>query len=209
MSNFVGTPTIPERLHSQAIVFKAMAKRLAQTLRCGLPGKITAFDPNTQYASVQLTITENINGQPTPIPVLDDVLVLFPGDAAWCITFPSLIGAECYVCFADMCISAWATNGGVQNQEATRRHDLSDGFAILSPRSQPNVIQNYSTTALEIRSLDNATKISMDATNGIVLKGSKLQISGPTPVASVSSPDHSLPITVNGVTYYLKLSTAP
>ena len=164
-SPFVGTLTIAERLASENVLWKSVCKRVAYTLRVALPGVITAFDSVTQLCSVQLTITENVIVneviKATKIPILDDVLLMLPGDSAWCITYPSLIGSECLVLFADMCISAWSTNGGIQNQEVTRRHNLSDGFAILAPRSQPNRITDYSTTAMEIRSVDGLTKIAL------------------------------------------------
>jgi Phage protein Gp138 N-terminal domain len=173
-NSLIGTPSVAQRVQQQDLVFKQLAKRIASTMRCGLPGVITAFDPTTQYASVKLAITENLirtmgGTQIKEIPVLQDVLVLFPGDSNWCLTFPSLVDCECYVCFADMCINAWATHGFkgssgnwmAQDQEISRRHDLSDGFAILAPRSQPKAIQNYSTTAVELRSMDGATKIQM------------------------------------------------
>ena len=229
---FVGTSTVEERLHDPNVLWKSIARRVAFTLRSGLPGKIIAFDPTKQYATVRLMITENIVineiTNPTAIPDLQDVLVLFPGDNNWAITFPSLVGAECYVCFADMCINAWSTKGPAkdqggsptmpQNQEVIRRHDLSDGFAILSPRSQPNVIQNFSTTALEIRSLDNTVKIGMEE-SGITVTTPAFQVlaqllanslaTTQIPTPSSTSSDHSVPIVLNGVTYYMRLSSAP
>ena len=204
-SQFVGTPTIAERLANENTLWKSICKRVAYTLRVALPGKIVAFDPVKQWATVELQITENviINQLVTvmPIPQLNDVLVLLPGDNEWCITFPSLIGAECLVCFADMCINAWATSGGIQNQEVTRRHDLSDGFAILSPRSKPKAIPNYSTTALEIRSMDGLVKIG--------LASAGLQLTGPAAVPSSTPSNFSLSVTVNNVPYWLKLSDTP
>jgi hypothetical protein len=237
---FVGTATVSERLASPDVLWKAIARRISYSLRCGLPGVITAFNPVTQYVSVQLLITEKIfiNQEMTQksIPVLNDVLLLLPGDTNWCITFPSLIGAECYVCFADMCINAWATNGPgaapnqAQNQEINRRHDLSDGFAILRPRSKPNAITEYSTTAMEIRSADNTVKIALteseiSCTTPLLTVDAPMNVNGKvtvtdellanslgttqTPVASTTSSDHSVPIALNGVTYYIRLSVTP
>src|SRR5215472_13741265 len=107
---FAGTTSIAERTQLHSVVFKSLAKRIAASMRCGLPGVITDFNPATQYAHVQLTIAENLINltgggfSPTAIPELQDVLVMLPGDVNWCLTFPNLIGSECYVCFADMCI---------------------------------------------------------------------------------------------------------
>jgi hypothetical protein len=217
----VGSPSVAERTSQQSLVFKTLAKRIASTLRCGLPGIITDFNPATQYAKVLLAITENLLKAtglvlPTPIPVLEDVLVILPGDANWCLTFPSLVNSECYVCFADMCINEWSTHGFqknvngnwvARNQEVQRRHDLSDGFAILAPRSQKTVIPNYSTTKVELRSMDNATKITLSEANGIQLIGDHLELDFGTPVVSSSVNDkYALPVLINGVTWYLRLS---
>jgi hypothetical protein len=219
---FVGTATVAERTHRQSLVFKALAKRIAGTLRCGLPGIITRFDPVKQYASVRLVITENLikatgGVEPKAIPDLEDVLVLFPGDANWCLTFPTVVGCECYVCFADMCINQWATFGCLgsntdpvpRNQELQRRHDLSDGFAILAPRSQPNTIPSFSTTSVELRSMDNSTKLQMDKANGIQLKTNHLSIAGIVPIAGTTTSTFGLPVSINGIIYYIRLSTTP
>ena len=208
---FVGTLTVAERLASDNVLWKSICKRVAYTLRVSLPGKIVAFDPDTQLCSVQLTITENVIVneviKANSIPVLDDVLLMLPGDSGWCITYPSLVGSECLVLFADMCISAWSTNGGVQNQEVTRRHSLSDGFAILAPRSQPNKIANYSTTAMEIRSIDNTVKLSFTS-DGIAIT-SPLLSWNQVPVVSSTPASLAIPITLDGTIYWLKLSTSP
>lgn len=218
---FVGTPTVPERIADPNLLWKSICKRVAYTLRVGLPGKIVAFDSVKQYAVVRLMITENviINEviQAMPIPDLADILVMFPGDSDWCITFPSLIGAECLVMFADMCISAWATNGPSkdtngnptqpQNQEATRRHSLSDGFAVLCPRSQPNKIPDYSTSAMEIRSIDNTVKIALSAA-GIALTAPLLSWNQ-IPTAGTTPSSAAIPITLNGITWYIRLSNTP
>ena len=71
-------------------------------------------------------------------------------------------GDDCLVIFADMCMDAWWQNGGTGNsQERKRRHDVSDGFAILGPWSPPNVIADYNTEAAELRTLDGTTKMTL------------------------------------------------
>jgi hypothetical protein len=212
-SGFVGTPTVAERLADPDVLWKSIVKRVGRTLRVAIPGKILAFDSTTQYVTVQLGVTENIilNEviQATPIPILKDVLLLLPGDSEWSITFPSIVGSECLVHFADMCISGWAQNGGVQNQikGVTRRHSLSDGFAVLSPRSQQNVIADYSTSALEIRNLANTVKIAL-SNAGISFVAPVLKWNQP-PAPSTATPSFSIPITLDGTIYYLLLSPTP
>jgi hypothetical protein len=225
MASDFGTLSMTQRNPSQTMVWKMLAKKIATTLRCGLPGIITAFDPATQYCTVQLVMGERVL-QPdaslelTSIPALQDVLLMLPGDANWCLTFPSVVGSECYVLFADMCINDWSTNGMQQDssgklvpckQELVRRHDLSDGFAVLAPRSQPKRIANYSTTNVELRSMDGNTKIALTNSGTVLLKGTGLEIDGTegNVVPGTTTSTMCIPITLNGVIYYVRLSTTP
>jgi hypothetical protein len=84
---------------------------------------------------------------------------------------------------------------------------LSDGFAILGPRSQPNVIPNYSTTASEWRNIENTVKLALSS-SGIAIT-SPLLSWNKAPIASSSSPTLAIPITLDGTVYYIKLSTTP
>jgi hypothetical protein len=48
-------------------------------------------------------------------------------------------------------MDAWWQSGGVQNQVERRRHDLSDGFALVGFRSQPAVVSGYSAETAQLR----------------------------------------------------------
>ena len=127
-------------------------------LRVACPGIIQSFDPIEQTVTVQLALRENVSNSEyekkwKQIPQLLDVPIIIPRAGGYCITMPIRKGDECLVIFGDMCIDAWWEHGGIQNQmdKSMRRHDLSDGFAILGPWSQPRVIKNYSTDSCQIR----------------------------------------------------------
>jgi hypothetical protein len=62
---------------------------------------------------------------------------------------------------------------------------------------------------VELRSMDNATKIQMDQTNGIQFKTNHLAVTGIVPLSGVTSSTLALPIIINGTTYYIRLSTTP
>lgn len=100
----------------------------------------------------------------TSMPMLLDVPVVFPSGGGYTLTFPITAGDEALVVFASRCIDAWWQLGGIRNQVEFRMHDLSDGFAIVGPRSQPRVLSSVSTTATELRSDDGQTKVQV--TNG-------------------------------------------
>ena len=86
---------------------------------------------------------------------------------------PIAEGDECLVIFNDYCIDAWWQNGGTGNVQLTkRRHDLSDGFAIFGPFSQPLALSNYNTTNAELRTLDGTVKITVGESGVIITSGS-------------------------------------
>ena len=91
--------------------------------------------------------------------MLLDVPIVIPHAGGYSITFPINKGDECLVVFSDMCINSWWALGGIQNQEEKRRHDLSDGFAILGVYSQPNKIENYSLDSMQIRNKTGSSYI--------------------------------------------------
>lgn len=124
-------------------------------LRCASPGIIRSFNPDEQTVTVQLAIRERIkiDGIETDetIPLLVDVPIVLPMAGGFYLSMPIQPGDECLVVFGDTCFDAWHQSGGVQNQMSLRRHDLSDGFAIIGVNSQPNVIPGYQTNATQLR----------------------------------------------------------
>lgn len=131
-----------------------------------IPGIIEEFDL-VRGATVQPAIQAEVTNQDgskslATLPLLLDCPVQFPEGGDTVLTFPVKKGDECLVVFACRCIDSWWQSGGVQPQAELRMHDLSDGFVLLGFRSQPNITENISATAVELRSKDGATKISLD-----------------------------------------------
>ena len=147
---------ISERIGSEDEMYRSMGGAWANNLRVAIPGIIDSFDAATQTVTVQPTIREKIQKEDgsqewIALPLLVDVPIVLPRAGNFILTMPITKGDECLVMFSDMCIDAWFSNGGIQNQIEKRRHDLSDSFAILGCYSQPNVIPNYSTTSAQLR----------------------------------------------------------
>lgn len=97
------------------------------------------------------------------MPVLEDVPIVFPSAGGFTITFPIAAGDEVLVIIANRCIDSWWQNGGFQNPIEFRMHDLSDGFAIPGPKSQPKVIDSISSTDLQIRNDAGTAFLSIGA----------------------------------------------
>lgn len=153
--------------------FRSELKALNQNLRVALPGIIHAFDPETITAVVQPAVRyihSGESGKQTThfYPQLVDVPVIFPRGGGCTLTFPVKEGDECLVIFADRCIDFWWQSGGVQEPADDRMHDLSDAFAIVGPQSQMQKIGAISATAIEIRSDDGATRLSLNPESGTI-----------------------------------------
>ncbi|NOU95585.1 hypothetical protein GC093_20465 [Paenibacillus sp. LMG 31456] len=143
-----------------------MLDNFSNNLRVSAPGIIQDFDPITQTVSVQVALREKIIDADLmqhwiEIPMLLDVPIVIPRAGGYALTLPIAAGDECLVIFSDMCIDAWFSSGGVQNQIEKRRHDLSDGFAVIGVWSQPNKIPNYSSTAAQLRTNEGTVYISL------------------------------------------------
>ena len=148
--------TIAERTNSEDEMFRLMGDAWSNNLRVSIPGIVVAFDAVTQTVTVQPALRENIrdeNGNVTSVnlPLLVDVPIVFPRAGNFVLTMPVTAGDECLVIFADFCLDAWFSSSGIQNQIEKRRHDLSDGIAIIGLWSQPNKLVNYSTTSAQLR----------------------------------------------------------
>ncbi|MCL5500635.1 hypothetical protein M5Y49_18345 [Escherichia coli] len=149
-----------------------LVQKVFSTLKVAMPGVIESFDPDSVTASVRPAIKGYDGGTEDDgwieLPLLVDVPVIFPRGGGCTLTFPVSAGDECLLIFADRCIDFWWQNGGVQKPVDLRMHDLSDAFAIVGPQSQAHKISGISTSSVEIRSDDGATKLSLNPSSGAI-----------------------------------------
>lgn len=147
---------IDERLGGAAEALRCLSDGTSKNIRVAMPGTIESFDSASQTASVRLGLRERISldgaEEEMEIPVLPDVPVFFPGGCGYDLTYPVLPGMDCLVVFADCCIDAWWETGTVSSQTEQRRHDLSDGFALVGFRALPRTAQSYREDAIILRS---------------------------------------------------------
>ncbi|EMU1246830.1 TPA: hypothetical protein P5Z17_001294 [Escherichia coli] len=150
-----------------------LAGSVMSALRVSMPGIVQSFDPDAVTVAVQPAIkgyepdSNGIN-QSTILPLLVDVPVVFPRGGGCTLTFPVKAGDECLVIFADRCIDFWWQSGGIQEPVDERMHDLSDAFCIVGPQSQAKKIGGISTSAVELRSDDGETKLSLNPASGAI-----------------------------------------
>lgn len=147
--------TLTERLTPDTEHLRKLMERQAQELRVASPGIIQSFDAEKQTVTVQIAIREKVNldGVITheDVPILVDVPIKIPRAGGYSLTLPVAQGDECLVVFGDNCMDGWWQGGEVSDQMDKRRHDLSDGYAILGITSQPRVLGSYSTDSVQLR----------------------------------------------------------
>ncbi|WP_289142457.1 Gp138 family membrane-puncturing spike protein [uncultured Brevibacillus sp.] len=154
--------SVPERLKENDVDFyHTMIDKIFSTMRVSVPGIIKKFDAEKQTAEVQVALREHVQQENmqyewVEIDVLLDVPVMFPRGGGYVLTFPVKKGDECLVVFSDMCIDAWFSLGDIQNQIEKRRHDLSDGIALLGLWSQPKKLDEFSREHVELRNDDRS-----------------------------------------------------
>ena len=173
--------TISQYLSDVQTYLDSFSSEIKSTLHVSLPAIVTKFNAQRQTINCIPAIKELIylNGSVSfkEFPELQEVPIEVPRAGNFAITLPITVGQECRVTFQDLCLDGWWSRGGIQSWNDLRRHDLSDAIATFSPWSQPNVISNYSTSNLEIRSLDNKTKISVgDEQIELIRESSKISI---------------------------------
>ena len=172
--------TTDERAPSERREQDLKLRQTANNLRVAMPGIIQEFNAEEQTVTVQCAIREKINMDGDlswqEIPLLLDVPIIFPRAGNYILTMPIQAGDECLVVFGDSCMDAWWQSGGVQNQIDCRRHDLSDGYAIVGLYSQPRRINNYSTNTAQLRNLSGSAYVELSG-NNINIVGSSVTIS--------------------------------
>lgn len=170
---------VGERSGSEFEMYQRMGEKWGTDLRVALPCIVDSFDPVSQTITAQPAIKERIidqggNISMVDIPLLLDVPIVLPRAGGYALTFPIAKGDECLVVFGDMCMDAWWAQGGAQMQSEQRRHDLSDGFAIMGVWSQPRILANYSNTMVQLRTDNGSQRIEISQSSinlvGTILK---------------------------------------
>jgi hypothetical protein len=154
-----------ERTQDPVELYQRFRDAIQAGMRVSAPGIIQTVNYSACTVTVQLAIREklNFNGnlEWTEIPLLLDVPFFVYSGGGYCLTLPIQSGDDCLVVFGDTCMDAWWQSGGVQNQIERRRHDLSDGFAIVGFRSQPQVVSGYSPGTAQLRNASGSAYIEI------------------------------------------------
>lgn len=176
---------IMNRTHDKIEMQRRIFDTLGINLRVAAPGIIQSVDTVRQTCTVQLAIREKLRDHDgniidVEIPILPDVPFFVYSGGGYCLTLPIKPGDDCLVVFGDNCMDAWWQSGGLQNQVERRRHDLSDGFAIVGFRSQPQVVSDYSADTAQLRNESGDAYIEISGSDINIVASGDITINGAT-----------------------------
>lgn len=183
----------------------AIGGMLLDVMTC-MPVQIISWDPVTNTCSAQPLLQSRVQAQDgtyswvNQSPIIQ-CPVVFAGGGGWTATFPIHPGDEALAIFSNRSIDEWWLAGGIQKRNDLRSHSVSDGFILVGPRSKPKVLENINPDAMEIRSDDGLTKISL--TTGTVA------IDGPVAINATSTTKITLTAPIVNVIGVLQVNGVP
>ena len=150
----------------QAGLLDAAIESRVLDIHTAMPGTVISFDATAQTCRAQPAIQRVFRETgPVDLPEVVDLPVQFPRGGDYVLTFPVKAGDECLLIFSERCIDGWFAKGGSQPPSEYRTHDLSDACAIMGISSTPKKVSGFSTSAVELRRLDGAAKVSIEGQN--------------------------------------------
>jgi hypothetical protein len=123
---------------------------------------VTAFDPSTQLAQVEVGIRYFVNGEPTTLPPIESVPVCFPGDGTWYLWHQITPGeTEGLIHFSQRAIDTWIDQGGPVAPHERRILSADDAFFAPGYRSRPGAIPNFRNDGAGISDYSGSTYIHL------------------------------------------------
>jgi hypothetical protein len=155
-----------ERLDDPEESLRMALESHASQIWTALPAVVVSVNLTAQTVVVQPSIQGSVASpdgktQLVNLPVLVDVPIVWPKAGGFALTFPVAAGDEVLVVFSARCIDSWWQSGGVGAPAEARMHDLSDGFAILAPTSQPKKLANVSSSNVQLRNYAGTTLVEI------------------------------------------------
>jgi hypothetical protein len=148
------------------------------TLNCHTIGTIQAFDAVKQTASVAISFKRVVGDVESDYPLLLDcpVFVLFGGKGS--LRFPIKKDDSCVVLFCDRNIDSWFSSGNAIKPNTNRKHDMSDGVALVGINSLKTSILNYSEDNTELLHGDKAKLSLQDAKTNLKYDTTEIDLDG-------------------------------
>lgn len=129
-----------------------MAKKATEEMHTAIPGKVTAFDAGTGFATVQpVAKFKKPNGETMDFPTVSGVPVVFPQSGGVTMAWPIKPGDGCLLVFAESALDYWMYG---KETDTSLKFDLSNAIAIpgLSTASNAAMQKACAEDAVVVRS---------------------------------------------------------
>lgn len=190
-------------------VLNSLKRDILINLNCHHIGTIQSFDTAKQTVEASLNYKRtffrpNAIGVVSPVledyPVIIDAPVIILGGGNGLLTFPIQKGDECILLFNDRDIDNWFSGSSTSGVASPRLHAFTDAIALIGPRSLSNIITNYSSESVDLRTKSGNVKVSIFE-NKIVAtvdENSKLEVFEDKLLATIGNPPTTFEINSTG-----------
>ena len=145
-------------------------------IHTSFPGIIISYDFTTQKAAIQPALNKKYtDGVVKPMPILNNVPVIFPRSGGASLSFPVNPGDTVLVVCSERSLDNWLNTGGQVTPEDPRKFSLSDAMAIpgLYPFSEVSPAPNNTDVVLQYQ----GSEIRINANGDVqIITSSKVAI---------------------------------
>ncbi len=133
-----------------------------------MPGRVTAFDRDTQTCSVQPCLKRKFkNREPEEITPCENVPVIFPGSGDRWVVFDIDVDSYVLLVFSERAIANWMDKGGTVDPKQRRIFSMSDAIAIPCILPTPVKLSGGITAdTIMMRNEDASYYISLNTSTG-------------------------------------------
>jgi hypothetical protein len=142
-----------------------------KNIHTAMPAQVVSFDADRQTCSVQPALMrKKKDAEAQPLPVLEDVPIVYPGSGGFWLTFPLVEGAFVLLVFSERALDAWLQGGGVADPAKKRMFSLSDAFAIPGVNPFPDKLTAIGE-GLTLRNRDNTSYVQIKDSGQVDING--------------------------------------
>jgi hypothetical protein len=118
-----------------------------------LPGKVVAYDSQTQFADVQIQLqSKQLDGTLVTIAPIPNVPVKWPraNDGSAFIHLPLKVGDDVTLIFSQRSLDNWKAQGGITDPGDPRKFHMSDAYAMPGGSALPDAFTPTTPDGVEI-----------------------------------------------------------
>lgn len=111
-------------------IFNNSVWSILSGIHTALPGIVKSYDPITNKATIQPALNKAYESGEIPMPILENVPIMFQSGVNFSINFPITEGDYVLLIFCERSIDLWKSVGGQVTPDDPRKFALSDAVAI-------------------------------------------------------------------------------